>query len=74
MAYSTLRTRAMVNLAPSRLAVRQQTMFTSSRLVAAMTTSAFRLVFTLAVELGATPRPEASALTLVSTPAWEASA
>ena len=40
----------------------------------AMTTSASRLVFTSAEELGATPRPEASALTLVSTPAWEASA
>ena len=39
-AYSTLRTRAMVYRAPSRLAARQQTMLISSILVAAITTSA----------------------------------
>ena len=38
--YSKLRTRAMVYLAPRRLPVRQQTIFTSSRLVTAMSRSA----------------------------------
>ena len=53
IAYSTLRTRAIVYLAPSRLAVRQQTMLTSSILVAAISTSAASTPDSLRAEMDA---------------------